>query len=103
MSRHTFDGPAGISVAIGWDRPLETFYVQVSRPDPNDLGERDTFVWNGTAPGELPTAASAIAIAAPHAELPNNLANTLETDRLKTLGLSDGEYQAAAKRWLFPR
>ena len=44
MSRHTFAGPAGVSVAIGWDRPLDTFYVQVSRPDPEDEGERETFV-----------------------------------------------------------
>lgn len=102
MSRHTFVGPAGVSVAIGWDRPLETFYVQVSRPDPEDPSERDTFVWKGLAPGELPTAAAAIAIATPHAALPTDLGATLETDRLKTLGLSDGEYQAEVKRRLFP-
>jgi len=40
MSRHTFAGDAGVSVAIGWDRPLDTFYVQVSRPDPEEEGER---------------------------------------------------------------
>ncbi|KAF2857183.1 MULTISPECIES: hypothetical protein [Sphingomonas] len=103
MSRHTFVGPAGVSVAIGWDRPLETFYVQVSRPDPEDPGERDTFVWKGLAPGELSTAAAAIAIATPHAALPTDLGTTLETDRLQTLGSFDGPAQAAMKRQRFDR
>lgn len=103
MSRHTFAGPAGVSVAIGWDRPLDTFYVQVSRPDPEDEGERETFVWEGTSPRELPTAAAAIAVAASHAELPADLASTLETDRLKTLGSFDGPAQAAMKRQRFGR
>lgn len=103
MSRHTFAGLAGISVAIGWDRPLDTFYVQVSRPDPEDDGERETFVWEGTKPLELPTAAAAIAVAAPHAELPVDLASTLETDRLKTLGSFGGPAQAAMQRQRFGR
>lgn len=100
MSRHTFAGTAGVSVAIGWDRPLDTFYVQVSRPDPEDEGERETIVWEGTCPRELPTAAAAIAVAAPYAELPADLASTLETDRLKTLGSFDGPAQRAARRLL---
>ena len=103
MSRHTFVGPAGVSVAIGWDRPLETFYVQVSRPDPEDPGECDTFIWKGLEPNELTSAAAAIDIATPHAALPTDLGNTLEMDRLKTLGVSDGEYQAEMKRRLFPK
>lgn len=97
MSRHTFAGDAGVSVAIGWDRPLDTFYVQVSRPDPEEQGELETFVWEGTSPRELPTAAAAIAVAAPHAELPADLATTLETDRMKTLGSFDGPAQRAAR------
>jgi hypothetical protein len=103
MSRHTFAGMAGVSVAIGWDRPLDTFYVQVSRPEPEDEGERETFVWEGTSPRELPTAAAAIAVAASHAELPADLASTLETDRLKTLGSFDGPAQTAMKRQRFGR
>ncbi|RYY11418.1 MAG: hypothetical protein EON55_14320 [Alphaproteobacteria bacterium] len=97
MSRHTFPGKAGVIVAIGWDRPLATFYVQVSRPDREDEGERETFVWEGTVRGELPTAAAAIAIATPHANLPDDLGSTLETDRMKTLGHSDGPAQLAAR------
>lgn len=103
MSRHTFTGLRGAtSVAIGWDRPLETFFVQVLRPDAEEEGEQETVVWRGTDLRELPTAAEAVAIARAWAILPADLAATLETDRLKTLGLSDGEYQAEMKRRLFP-
>ena len=76
--------------------------MQVLRPDPEEEGEEETVVWRGTDLRELSTAAEAIAIARPWAILPADLAATLETDRLKTLGLSDGEYQAEMKRRLFP-
>lgn len=102
MSRHSFPGTiAGTIVALGWDRPLETFFVQVLEPDPDYEGEEISSVWQGAAPGELPTAACAITIAARYADLPANLNTILETDRLKTLGTSDGERQRNAKRNLF--
>jgi hypothetical protein len=100
MSRHSFAGKAGTTVAIGWDRPLATFFVHVSRPDPSDEDETETIVWEGTARGELPSAAAAIAIAAPYADLPSTLGATLETDRMKTLGAVDGPAQRAAKPFL---
>ena len=102
MSRHVFPGKAGAtSVALGWDRPLATFFVQVFGPDPEEPGEETTTIWQGTAPGELPTAASAITLATPFADLPDTLGATLETDRLRTVATPDGREQAAAKRLLF--
>ena len=102
VSRHTFPGKAGATdVSIGWDRPLQTFFVQVFRLDPEMEGEETAFIWEGTAPGELKTAGAAIAIAAPYADLPADLAAILETDRLRTLRTSDGERQIAMKRRLF--
>ena len=102
MSRHIFPGKAGAtSVTLGWDRPLATFFVQVFVPDPNEAGEETTIIWEGTMPGELPTAASAIALATPYADLPETLGATLETDRLRTVATPDGRDQAAAKRLLF--
>ena len=101
MSRHEFPGKAGATSALlGWDRALDTFFVQIFRPDGND-DEDSRLIWFGTAPGELATAASAIAVARPYADLPGDIATRLETDRLKTLGTSDGEQQIAAKRRLF--
>lgn len=101
MSRHTFAGTAGITVTIGYDRPLATFFVQVFKPHATMDGEEETIVWEGTSPGELPTAAAAIAIARDYADLPADLGITLESDRLKTLGRGDGPAQIDFKRFGF--
>ena len=101
MSRHTFTGNAGTTVAIGWDRPLGSFFIQVIRPHPTMEGEDEMVEWQGTEPGELPTAAAAIAIGAPYADLPDTLGATLETDRMKTLGSFDGPAQRAARPFLY--
>lgn len=101
MSRHSFPGKAGATeVAIGWDRPLATFFVQVLAPHPVLADEETTILWQGTAIGELPTAASAIRIAQPYADLPETLGATLETDRLRTVATHDGPAQTTAKRFI---
>lgn len=103
MSRHVFPGAQDATeVAIGWDRPLQTFFVHVLRPHRHLKGEQETVVWEGTSPREIGTAGQAVTIASRWAHLPTDLAITLETDRLKTLGQSDGEHQSAIKRRLFP-
>jgi hypothetical protein len=99
MSRHTFPGHAGQTVNIGWDRPLATFFVQITRPHPTHKGDDEIVEWRGTDYGELPTAASAIAVAAAYGDLPAELGATLETDRMKTLGQTDGPAQMAARRF----
>lgn len=101
MSRYNFAGKGvASSVAIGYDRPLSTFFVQVMQPHPGIEGEEATYIWKGSAPGELPTAADAIGVAAEYADLPNDLGAKLETDRLKALGTFDGPAQLAAKRFI---
>ena len=77
-------------------------YIQVMRPHPAMEGEDEILFWKGTDLRELPTAADAIAAARAWAVLPADLGATLETDRMKTLGRSDGEHQAEVKRRLFP-
>lgn len=101
MSRYDFPGKGvASSVAIGWDRPLDTFFVQVMQPHPRIEGEEATYIWKGAAPGELPTAAAAITVAAEYADLPEDLGAMLETDRLKTLGTFDGRAQEAARPFI---
>ena len=101
MSRYTFVGKAGATkVAIGWDRPSRTFFAQVFRFDAEE-GDDTAFIWEGTVAGELSSAAAAIAIVAPYADLPADLGATLETDRLRTLGSPDGERQITARKHLF--
>ena len=92
--------PAGraIRAIVGWDRPLETFFVQVFERDAD--GEEDAFIWKGTFPGQLPTPRSALDVVAPWCAIPDGLAAALETDRLKTLAAADGPAQSAAKRAL---
>ena len=99
MSRHELDGRNGATrVAVGWDRPLNTFYAQAFRVED---GEEVAFVWKGTSTHELPTAGAALAVIADYADPPPDLARTLETDRLRSLGTADGPAQTDAKRRLF--
>lgn len=98
MSRHSFSGRDGSTIVIGWDRPLATFFVQVTRPHPEQTGESEIVAWQGLDEGEIPTAAAALAIAAAYGDLPSGLGATLETDRMKTLGATDGPAQVAARR-----
>ena len=87
-----------VRAVVGYDRPLETFFVQVFETDAD--GEEDAFLWQGTFPGELPTPRSAIALIEPFCDVPADLAAALETDRLKTLAQQDSPGQAEAKRLL---
>ena len=71
MSRHQFPGLDGAStVFIGWDRPMQTFFVQVLRPHPHLAGEEETVAWHGTAIGELANAREAVTIASRWASTP---------------------------------
>lgn len=110
MSRYDFTGIAPQSrVTIGWDRPLRTYFVQVMQTSPpfeadagdaDEQGDERTIVWIGTAPRELPYATDAIRIARAHAELPPDIGITLEMDRLRTIGESDGPAQRDARPFL---
>ena len=104
MSRYDFAARDGVSVVtIGWDRPLATFFVQVSLKTVSGLGDDTTVpLWRGTSRGELPTAAAAIEIAAPYADLPTPLGAILEMDRLRSLGEVDGPAQQAARPFHAP-
>ena len=62
MSRHVLqpraDRPDVAEAAIGWDRPLATFFFQAFAPQVD--GEDHIIEWCGTEPGELPTPEAAI-------------------------------------------
>ena len=89
--------------AVGWDRPLQTFFAQLFSID--DEGEEHAHVWIGTYPHvwigtyphELDSAVAAIAIVAGDCVVPGGLAKTLETDRLASLGTFDGPGQVELK------
>ncbi len=110
MSRYDFAGiDPDTRVTVGWDRPLHTFFVQVIQTTPpasatsdddSDNEDERTILWIGTAMRELPYAADAIRIARAHAVLPPDIGGTLEMDRLRSAGDSDGPAQRAARPFL---
>ncbi|MDR7103875.1 hypothetical protein [Croceicoccus sp. BE223] len=105
MSRHDLqprpDGAGVVRVTIGWDRPLQTFFAQVFFATDEEPEEGEALIWIGTEPGELLTAEAAIAVVAPHAIVPADLADKLTAEMRATIGIKDGRHQAAAKRNLF--
>jgi hypothetical protein len=101
MSRYEFPAKEGLTtLVIGWDRPLNTFFVQVYGPATAANAEPVEVEWQGTSPSELPTAAHALRVARTFADLPDDLGQTLETDRLGTLGIADGPAQVALQAFI---
>lgn len=105
MSRHDLepkaDQPHVVRATVGWDRPLQTFFAQVFFRTEHEPDEGEALIWIGTEPGELLTAEAAIAIVAPHVEVPIGLTDQLDAEMRETIGVKDGQHQATAKRSLF--
>jgi hypothetical protein len=111
MSRHSLqplaDKPHIYEVAIGWDRPLLSFFVIVfgapefdGDDDDGRAGDADELaplLWEGTSPGALAAPAEAIALASAYAQIPGDLADRLAADRAATGGSANGPAQQA---WL---
>lgn len=112
MSRHGLQPLPGrgaiYEVAIGWDRPLNSFFVIIFGT-PDDAGsacDRDELtplLWEGTAPGALSTPAAAIALASPYAVIPGGLAAQLAADRKADRSTVNGPAQSAALATLWPK
>ena len=58
MSRYTIPAqdPA-LSIIVGWDNPLQTFFAQAFDPSVEDEADAD-LLWIGTALQEIPTVAA---------------------------------------------
>jgi hypothetical protein len=112
MSRHSLQPLPGrgmiYEVAIGWDRPLGTFFVIIfGTPDDDDSAfDRDELtplLWEGTAPGALSTPDAAIALASSYAVIPDGLAAQLAADREADRSTANGPAQSAALAKLWPK
>jgi hypothetical protein len=99
MSRHDLRPRLGANIvtrgSVGWDRPLQTFFAQLFSI--NEDGEEEPHIWFGTFPRELASAAAAIAVVEADCVVTEELAATLETERLASLGTVDGPQQADLK------
>ena len=101
MSRHAIPlkpGSDATEAFVGWDRPLQTFFVQVLRR--TDDGEDDILLWEGADYGEIKTPAEALRLLEPWCDIPDGIAATLQIERMKTLANRDGPAQRQGKDFL---
>jgi hypothetical protein len=70
-----------LTVVVGWDNPLSTFFAQVERIQ-DDGGPRDpVLLWIGGQTGEVAQAEQLAGPLAPYAELTSELIERLRADR----------------------
>jgi len=88
MSRHEIPArDQSLSVVVGWDNPLQTFFAQVARTERGDTDNDDhMLLWIGTDPREVVTVDDLARHLAPFADLPADVAERLREDRVAKLG-----------------
>jgi hypothetical protein len=98
MSRHSIPArDPSLSIVVGWDNPLVTFFAQVVRAEDPDRAEDDLIIlWVGTEPREVITVEDLARHLAPYAELPVDVADQLRRDRAAKLGQAPTAIQQAA-------
>jgi len=77
MSRYSIPAQQpGLTVTVGWDNPLCTFFAQVF--DPSIEEDADAcLLWIGTAPGAIPTVAALQAQPTSWATIPPDIVDCL--------------------------
>lgn len=84
MSRHDLTPNADYPdcwVAVGWDRPLNTFFGQVFRTPPDDAGDDEEILWVGMTLGEVPDVGRLRELMSPYSDIPDEIARQLVIDR----------------------
>lgn len=78
MSRHRIKGKQSRQrIIVGWDRPLNTFFVQVwDTPRATEL-----LLWVGTNTAEVPTIAGLAELLRPYADLSSCMRSRLAEDQ----------------------
>ncbi len=81
MSRHQLSplNPA-YEVAVGWDRPLRTFFAHVIDTSADEADDGRTVLWIRTDAGAVPDPAMDVQAVAPYAVIPAELEQTLRGD-----------------------
>ena len=72
---------SGLTVIVGWDNPLWTFFAQVERVQDDDDPRDPILLWIGSAFGEIARAEHLAGPLAPYAELTSELVEQLRADR----------------------
>jgi hypothetical protein len=85
----------GLSAAVGWDNPLQSFFAQVLRPETADEDDDNMLLWIGAAPREVITVEDLARHLAPFADLAPEMAEQLRADRAAKLGQAPTPVQQA--------
>ena len=81
MSRYSIPAQhAALTIVVGWDNPLQTFFAQAFDPSVEDEAEAD-LLWIGTALQAIPTVAALQAQLAGWATLPAALVAQLTREQ----------------------
>jgi hypothetical protein len=81
MSRYSIPAQhAALTIVVGWDNPLQTFFAQVFDPSVEEDEEAD-LLWIGTAPQAIPTVAALQAQLADWATIPADVVDRLSRDQ----------------------
>lgn len=89
MNRHELPArDQNLSVVVGWDKPLQTFFAQVARPERADDEDDDDpmLLWVGTEPREVITVEDLARHLAPFLDLATEIAEQLRAERTAMLG-----------------
>lgn len=79
MSRYTFEGNRqGLSIVVGWDNPLKTYFAQVW--DGGGAGQGELRLWVGAGRDRVPTAEVLAELVAPYGEVPADVLTQLDED-----------------------
>ncbi len=98
MSRHVI--PASIpdvTVVVGWDNPLSTFFAQVTRVQDDDDPRDPVLLWVGSVPSEVLRAEDMAAPLAPYAALSEAHLAQLRADRVADLDRAPTPLQLAMR------
>lgn len=87
MARYQFTTKE-LTVIVGWDNPLQTFFAQVWKGEPESAAINHPFpgigphplLWLGTTRDDVPTVKDLAAGLKPHAEIPPDIVGRLRED-----------------------
>jgi len=93
MSRYYVDHPT-YDVYVGWDDPLETFFLSVVKPAPNNHSEDEEVFSAGFTPKEITTVGGLQKVCSRYqVEMPQDLVERLGED------LDNGEGPTPLQSW----
>ena len=71
----------GLTVVVGWDNPLSTFFAQVERAQDDDDRRDSILLWIGSTVGEVAQPEQLAGPLAPYADLTSEIVEQLSADR----------------------